>query len=97
MPRGGHGNETGKVVREIKGKSIRTKEKKKNNVVIIVSGKDAEEIKEELLLVVRKMTRTKELGFYITPVEAASLETVQEFAGFSLKISAADGSRLNLV
>ena len=84
-------------MREIRGKSIRTKEKKKNNVVIIVSGEDAEEIKEELLLVVRKMNRKKELGFYITPVEVASLEMVQKFAGFSLKISAADGSRPNLV
>lgn len=84
-------------MREIRGKSIRTKEKKKNNVVIIVSGEDAEEIKEELLLVARKINRKKELGFYITPVEAASLETVQEFAGFSLKISAADGSRHGVI
>lgn len=77
----------------IRGKSVRTKEKKKNNVVIIVSGEDSEKIKEELLHTVRKMKRTKELGFYIAPVGIASFETVQEFAGFSLKISAADGSR----
>lgn len=71
-------------------RSIRSKEKKKNNVVIIVSGENAEEIKEELLLSVRKMARKKELGFYITPVEVASLKAIQEFADFSLQISTAD-------
>lgn len=78
-------------MRDIKGRSIRSKEKKKNNVVIIISGEESEDIKEELLLMIRKMRRKKELGFYITPVEIASLKTVQEFANFSLKISTMDG------
>ena len=81
----------------VEGRSIRSKEKKKSNVVIIVSGEDAEEIKEELLHIVRKMRRKKELGYYITPVELASLETVQKFADFSLKISTVNGRRLNLI
>ena len=62
-------------MRDIKGRSIRSKEKKKNNVVIIISGEEVEDIKEELLLMIRKMRRKKELGFYITPVEIASLKT----------------------
>ncbi len=76
----------------MKGRAIRTKGKKKNNVVIIISGEegDVKEIKEKLLLEVRKLRRKKELGFYITPVKAASFETIQEFADFSLQISEKD-------
>lgn len=78
-----------KGVREMKGRAIRSKEKKKNNVVIIISGEegDVEEIKEKLLLEVRKLRRKKELGFYIAPVKVASFEAIQEFADFSLQIS----------
>ena len=53
-------------MRDIKGRSIRSKEKKKNNVVIIISGEESEDIKEELLLMIRKMSRKKELGFYMS-------------------------------
>lgn len=71
----------------MKVRGIISKKKKKNNVVIIVSGEDAAEIQAELLLTIRQMARKKELGFYITPVEVASLKAVQEFAEFSLQIS----------
>ncbi|MCM1090579.1 MAG: hypothetical protein NC092_04510 [Butyrivibrio sp.] len=75
----------------MKERSVRTAKKKKNNIVIIASGEDADEIKEALLPVVRNISRRKELGYYITPTERASLETIQEFADFSLKISAGNG------
>lgn len=71
-------------------RGIRSKQKKKSNVVIIVEGENAEEIKKELLLAVRKLARKKELGYYITPVEVASLRAIQEFADLSLEVSAED-------
>lgn len=71
----------------MKAKTIRTKEKKKNNIVIIINGEDAKEIKEKLLLEVKKLARKKELGYYIALKEAVSLETIQKFCDFSLQIS----------
>lgn len=75
-------------VSKVKGKAIRSRFKKRNNLVIIIDGEDAEELKEQLLLEVRKISRKKELGYYITPAENVSLNMVQEFANFSLQISA---------
>ena len=72
------------------GMGIRTKERKKNNVVIIIEGEDAEEIKKELHLAIRKMARRRELGYYITLAEKASLDAIQEFANLRLKISTVD-------
>lgn len=72
-------------------KAIKTKKKKRNNVVILINAEDKEElqaIKKEFLLTARKAARKLELGFYITPVEKASFETIQDFGDFSLKISA---------
>lgn len=74
-------------------KAIRTQKRKKNNIVILISAEDGKElkaIKKEFLFSARRMARKRELGFYITPVEKASFETVQNFADFSLKISARD-------
>lgn len=71
--------------------AIRTKTKKRNNVVILINAEDKDElkaIKEEFLLTARKAARKQELGFYITPIEMASFETIQDFSDFSLKISA---------
>lgn len=72
------------------GMGRRTKERKKTNVVIIVEGEDAEEIKKELHLAIRKMARRRELGYYITLAEKASLDAIQEFANLRLKISTVD-------
>lgn len=75
-------------------KAIRTKKKKKNNVVILISAEDSKElaaIKKEFLSSARKAARKQELGYYITPVETASLKVIQDFADFSLKISAGNG------
>lgn len=72
-------------------KAIRTKKKKKNNIVILISAENSEElkaIKKEFLFSVRRAARKRELGFYIAPVESASFETIQNFADFSLEISA---------
>ena len=80
----------------MQGRSTRTAKKKKNNVVIIVSGEDADEIKEELLLMVRKMGRKKELGFYITPTETVSLGMILEFTDLRLKISVNNGGKSTL-
>lgn len=70
-------------------KAIRTNKKKRNNVVIIIDAQDCDEmetIKKDLLLSVRRVARKQEVGYYITPVQNASLETIQDFANFSLKI-----------
>lgn len=75
----------------VKMEAIRSKEKKKNNIVILINAEDSEElaaIKSEFLSSTRKAARKRELGFYITPVEKASFETIQDFANFSLEISA---------
>ncbi|MCX4324573.1 MAG: hypothetical protein OSJ59_16640, partial [Lachnospiraceae bacterium] len=75
-------------------KAIRTKKKKKNNVVILIGAENKEEleaIKKEFLFSARRAARKRELGFYIAPVERASFETIQNFADFSLKISAGNG------
>lgn len=71
-----------------KDKIILSRNKKKNNVVIIVTGEERHEIKEELLLALRKMGRKKELGFYIGTAEKDLFEMIQKFADFILKISA---------
>lgn len=85
------GQKSQKTLRDhMKVMGRRSKERKKNNVVIIIEGEEAEEIREELHLAIRKMARKKELGYYITPVETASLDAIQEFANFRLKISTAD-------
>lgn len=75
-------------------KAIRTKKKKKNNIVILISAENSEELKamkKEFLFSARIAARKRELGFYIAPVESASFETIQNFADFSLKISAGNG------
>lgn len=72
-------------------RAIRTNKKKKNNVVILISAENDEELKaieEEFLLSARRAARKRELGYYIAPVEIASFESVQNFADFSLEISA---------
>lgn len=72
-------------------KAIRTKEKKKNNIVILISAENSKElkaIKREFLLSARRAARKRELGFYIAPVKSASFEAIQNFADFSLEISA---------
>jgi len=84
---------SGKVCRGGEGmtKAIKSKEKKRNNIVILINAENEEEleaIKKEFLLATRKAARKRELGFYITPVETASFETIQNFGDFSLKISA---------
>ena len=74
-----------------KEKAIRTKKKQKNNIVILINAENNKElkaIKKEFLISARKAARKRELGFYITGVEKASFETIQDFANFSLEISA---------
>lgn len=69
-------------------KAIKTKKRKKNNVVILINAEDKEElreIKEEFLISARKVSRKRELGFYIAPIEMASFEAIQNFGDFSLK------------
>lgn len=72
-------------------KAIRTRKKKKNNIVILINAENNAElkaIKKEFQFLARKSARKRELGFYIAPVERASFETIQDFADFSLEISA---------
>lgn len=72
-------------------KAIRTKKRKKNNIVILINAENSNElkaIKKEFLFLARRIAQKRELGFYIAPVEIASFETIQNFADFSLEISA---------
>lgn len=72
-------------------KAIRTKKRKKNNIVILISAENSNElkaIKKEFLFLTRRTARKQELGFYIAPIESASLKIIQKFANFSLEIPA---------